>query len=298
MRLSITHKVTAGFISAVVMLLALTGMGIGLAQRSVESQQWVTHTYVVLDSLGGIAAGVYRASSNQRAYILTGDQRYLLDRDDALHQVDSRVINVSELTVDNPVQQARLLGLKKLIQAKLDTMIDQLAGPLGERTYAARRNLEKANFQNDSMLAAVGAMQAEEQRLLSERSAAVRHEATLVRIGLGGACLALLAFISVLFQRINREMGERQRAENETRAVNEQLFARGRKLETTIADLDRSKEVAERAARLKDEFIGTVSHELRTPLAASRSAVNIVRRRRHAPEEASAALDVLEQQIE
>jgi signal transduction histidine kinase len=45
-------------------------------------------------------------------------------------------------------------------------------------------------------------------------------------------------------------------------------------------------------------FASDVSHELRTPLAAIGSAVNIVRRRRHSPEEASAALDVLEQQIE
>jgi len=45
-------------------------------------------------------------------------------------------------------------------------------------------------------------------------------------------------------------------------------------------------------------FASDVSHELRTPLAAIGSAVNIVRRRRHSPEEAAAALDVLEQQIE
>jgi signal transduction histidine kinase len=45
-------------------------------------------------------------------------------------------------------------------------------------------------------------------------------------------------------------------------------------------------------------FASDVSHELRTPLAAIGSAVNIVRRRRHSPEDAAAALDVLEQQIE
>jgi len=45
-------------------------------------------------------------------------------------------------------------------------------------------------------------------------------------------------------------------------------------------------------------FASDVSHELRTPLAAIGSAVNIVRRRRHSPEETAAALDVLEQQIE
>ena len=54
------------------------------------------------------------------------------------------------------------------------------------------------------------------------------------------------------------------------------------------------QERIEREAR----FASDVSHELRTPLAAIRSAVNIVRRRRHSPEEISAALDVLEAKVD
>lgn len=44
-------------------------------------------------------------------------------------------------------------------------------------------------------------------------------------------------------------------------------------------------------------FASDVSHELRTPLAAINAAVNIVRRRRHSPEEIDEALDVLETKV-
>ena len=44
-------------------------------------------------------------------------------------------------------------------------------------------------------------------------------------------------------------------------------------------------------------FASDVSHELRSPLAAINAALNIVRRRRHSPEETNAALDVLEGKV-
>ncbi len=58
--------------------------------------------------------------------------------------------------------------------------------------------------------------------------------------------------------------------------------------------VDALQERIDREAR----FASDVSHELRTPLAAMRSALNIVRRRRHSPEEAAEALEVLEQKME
>jgi two-component system sensor histidine kinase MtrB len=58
--------------------------------------------------------------------------------------------------------------------------------------------------------------------------------------------------------------------------------------------VDALQERIDREAR----FASDVSHELRTPLAAIRSAVNIVRRRRHSPEETAEALDMLESKVD
>ncbi|MGH8998712.1 MAG: sensor histidine kinase, partial [Acidimicrobiia bacterium] len=45
-------------------------------------------------------------------------------------------------------------------------------------------------------------------------------------------------------------------------------------------------------------FASDVSHELRTPVAAIRAAANVVRRRLRSPDEAVAALDILESKID
>lgn len=58
--------------------------------------------------------------------------------------------------------------------------------------------------------------------------------------------------------------------------------------------VDALQERIDREAR----FASDVSHELRTPLAAISSAVNIVRRRRHSPEETAEALDMLEGKLD
>ena len=68
-------------------------------------------------------------------------------------------------------------------------------------------------------------------------------------------------------------------------------------LEPLIASFnDMVDALAERIDR-EARFASDVSHELRAPLAAMSSAINVLRRRRHDPEQAACALDELEKQI-
>lgn len=68
-----------------------------------------------------------------------------------------------------------------------------------------------------------------------------------------------------LFQRLQVELDQRRQVEEEIRELNAVLEQR---VADRTAQLSRTNEELERAARAKDEFLANMSHELRTPLNA------------------------------
>ena len=108
MKASVENKIVLGF---AISLVALAGMG-WLSYRTTTdlaaTGKWVAHTHEVMATLESGLAILTDAETKQRAFLLTGDELFLEDSQDAQSQVGGWIQRLRELTEDNPAQQQRL----------------------------------------------------------------------------------------------------------------------------------------------------------------------------------------------
>ncbi|WP_158500592.1 sensor histidine kinase [Spirosoma radiotolerans] len=186
--------------------------------RQEEDNQWVVHTYQVIDRLKAVEALLVDAETGARGYAATQDSVFLEPYRQARPRIDSNLEALPKLVADNPAQQRRARQLNKLAKAKV-AIVDQLI----RNTPSPESNslLKQGKQRMDAVRRHVTAMIAVEQALLKTRQQRVQavNQYTMVLIGLL-LLLALLAFRQAygiirkeLTGRLQAQVAARQSAE-------------------------------------------------------------------------------------
>jgi CHASE3 domain sensor protein len=106
------------FGAAILTLLVVGAISYRGMVLSSESDQWVRHTHEVLENLGELHLAMETVEANCRGYVLTGADSYLQSCLGSRLSVEQYEAAVSNLTVDNPVQQNRVPELERLTSEK------------------------------------------------------------------------------------------------------------------------------------------------------------------------------------
>ncbi|MGO9306727.1 MAG: PAS domain-containing protein [Candidatus Korobacteraceae bacterium] len=201
---------TALFGTAFLILVLLTRMLYSDLATEKQRQQWVTHSYQVINAIQALRSNLQDAETGQRGYLLTGDEKYLVLFESAVREEPSLQLDLRQLTADDPSQQERLDKVDRLVIAKfaeLESSITMRRKKGADAAVALVRTGDGKQLMDESR-ALLRALEEEDRRLLFERAQAAEVQGVRVRwvLGLGsGSLLLLLAFAGAVIDSDSRK---------------------------------------------------------------------------------------------
>lgn len=184
-----------------------------------EAEAQIEHTYQVLNASQDLFSTVQDAELQQRNYLLTGDEQQVSSFRKALASEVSARGRLGGLTVDNASQQVRLAELDRLIQTRLALLENSMALRRQQGAQAAIdvvRTGQSARVMEE-IRTILGSVQAEEHRLLNQRSQASAAEATRTRAALATGTALLVALLMFAGIVLENDAGKLQSSEKTLR---------------------------------------------------------------------------------
>jgi len=244
--------------AGLLVLIAINAASIYFVDRARDESALVVHTVEVENQIAAVLLEIRRAESAARGYLLSPEERFLAQHENAMANVQASLEKLRGLTTDNPVQVGNSTALSEAIDVRLTQLRDLIAHAKQNDTAGALaivRALE-TDASTQRIAETSGAMRREEERLFAARTISADHSqklASIITITGSGLVVALAALSIFLVRRSSRA---RDDAEAQLRDSNLNL-------EETIAE--RTTDLREANEEIQ-RFAYIVSHDLRSPL--------------------------------
>jgi signal transduction histidine kinase len=278
----------------VVLLFAMSQLGSSTNEQA-RSKEVTTATL-------GLERVVNQLEVSLRAFVVSGDPRFLVSWQQARGELSPAMVAVEKLVADQPEQSAEVQQLNRQIRDYVSEYGLPLIGITRQNPKAARASVvtNEGLTRVNAIHGSLAGLLASEDRLASGRVSAAKHDAgRAVRIGL----VALVAMGALLFlfgifltRAIARPV--RTVVEGASRVASGDLSTRlpvtgaaelqeltksfnamARSLDHGKRELEAQNEELRQSERLKSELVSIVSHELRTPLASILGYASLLLRR-------------------
>ncbi len=220
------RKVTIGFIAAAV----LTGL-LGLlswrdARRTTEDADWVAHTHEVAATLELTLRHLLDVETGGRGFAMAGDEKFLEPYETGRTAIGQDLQRLSVLMADNSKQLRQLDLLRGQAKARIEATEELIAIRRNSRTAATDLEVQKGKKVMDAARLSVAQMEAEEKKLLDQRTERLRATNRFTSSVIAFGSVLGVVFLTVSGFTVSREIGVSARARAQVNALNVELEQR------------------------------------------------------------------------
>jgi PAS domain S-box-containing protein len=237
---TLRSKIAAGLATAL-LVLVVGVISVWAVSRAAESFEEVNHTSRVLLEQEKLLSGLADAETATRGYALTGDSSFLGPYEKARVAVPEHVRNLRRIMQDHAAQTPYLDTLESVVkdQINLNAQIIRFRKTSGFQLASDLIASGQGKNVMDHARSLVGAMEAEESRLLATRAARQQRNQQFAYLVIGiGSTLAFL--LSLLINRaIRADVIERERQREVIDTQTRQLKKQAQKLAAQQRELEK-----------------------------------------------------------
>jgi len=219
------NKTLFGFSLSIILILFIGVSSYLTIQKYDDNANWVNHTYEVLNTIDDLDRAVTAAESNSRAYVLSGDDRYLAVFNESSQRIEYLLDHFATQTQDNPEQTARAEKVRGLIAQRMQDSRrkNQIRQRGTTQDVVNQTDMSATRSLTDEVNSLLDDMRKEERSLLVRRNADMERSKLATTIADYGGTFITLIVVLVLLWYITRTFNEREQARESLQQTNESL---------------------------------------------------------------------------